>query len=128
MEQKADGVKELGRKLDLDGYRYIYVVYSENVKELLDEEAQTTLDGVDNINDAMRLNFAKDRTVQVIYKGAELGTYPWSALYGYYAIEMDDEVPENVLITMEEDGSLSVQYSDDDDYLTFKCVKSAGEE
>ena len=81
-----------------------------------------------NINDAMRLNFAKDRTVQVIYKGAELGTYPWSALYGYYAIEMDDEVPENVLITMEEDGSLSVQYSDDDDYLTFKCVKSAGEE
>ncbi|WP_461821137.1 hypothetical protein [Blautia stercoris] len=56
--------------------------YSENVKELLDEEAQTTLDGVDNINDAMRLNFAKDRTVQVIYKGAELGTYPWSALYG----------------------------------------------
>ena len=102
--------------------------YSQNVKELLDEEAQTTLDGVDNINDAMRLNFAKDRTVQVIYKGAELGTYPWSALYGYYAIEMDDEVPENVLITMEEDGSLSVQYSDDDDYLTFKCVKSAGEE
>lgn len=62
--------------------------YSENVKELLDEEAQTTLDGVDNINDAMRLNFAKDRTVQVIYKGAELGTYPWSALYGYYTIEM----------------------------------------
>lgn len=52
----------------------------KNVKELLDEEAQTTLDGVDNINDAMRLNFAKDRTVQVIYKGAELGTYPWSAL------------------------------------------------
>ena len=85
--------------------------YSENVKELLDEEAQTTLDGV-----------------QVIYKGAELGTYPWSALYGYYAIEMDDEAPENVLITMEEDGSLSVQYSDEDDYLTFKCVKSAGEE
>ena len=81
-----------------------------------------------NINDAMRLNFAKDRTVQVIYKGAELGTYPWSALYGYYTIEMDDEAPENVLITMEEDGSLSVQYSDDDDYLTFKCVKSAGEE
>lgn len=102
--------------------------YSENVKELLDEEAQTTLDGVDNINDAMRLNFAKDHTVQVIYKGAELGTYPWSALYGYYTIEMDDEAPENVLITMEEDGSLSVQYSDDDDYLTFKCVKSAGEE
>ena len=60
---------------------------------MLDEEAQTTLDGVDNINDAMRLNFAKDRTVQVIYKGAELGTYPWSALYGYYAIEMDDEAP-----------------------------------
>ena len=102
--------------------------YSENVKELLDEEAQTTLDGVDNINDAMRLNFAKDHTVQVIYKGAELGTYPWSALYGYYAIEMDDDAPENVLITMEEDGSLSVQYSDEDDYLTFKCVKSAGEE
>ena len=81
-----------------------------------------------NINDAMRLKFAKDRTVQVIYKGAELGTYPWSALYGYYTIEMDDEAPENVLITMEEDGSLSVQYSDEDDYLTFKCVKSAGEE
>ena len=76
----------------------------------------------------MRLKFAKDRTVQVIYKGAELGTYPWSALYGYYTIEMDDEAPENVLITMEEDGSLSVQYSDEDDYLTFKCVKSAGEE
>ena len=43
--------------------------HSETVEELLGDGTQTTMDGVDNINDALRLTFAKDYTVKVVYKG-----------------------------------------------------------
>lgn len=38
LEQKVDGVEKLEKKLDLDGYKDIYVVYSENVKEIKQDE------------------------------------------------------------------------------------------
>ena len=69
MEQKADGVKELGRKLDLDGYRYIYVVYSENVKEIKqDENINNTTYSLVGIKDdgtasVMNNEFEMDKTV-----------------------------------------------------------------
>ncbi len=34
LNQKVDGKETLGKRLDLDGYNYIYVVYSEKVKEI----------------------------------------------------------------------------------------------
>lgn len=34
LSQKVDGIETLGKRLDLDGYQYIYVVYSENVNEI----------------------------------------------------------------------------------------------
>ena len=69
LEQKADGVKELGKKLDLDGYRYIYVVYSENVKEIKqDENINNTIYSLVGIKDdgtasVMNNEFEMDKTV-----------------------------------------------------------------
>lgn len=42
---------------------------SESVEELLGDGPQTSMEGVDNINDALRLDFKNDRNVTVIYKG-----------------------------------------------------------
>lgn len=49
---------------------------SESVEELLGDGPQTSMEGVDNINDALRLDFKNDRNVTVIYKGEEIGTFP----------------------------------------------------
>ena len=51
---------------------------AESVEELLGDGPQTSMEGVDNINDALRLNIKADRNVTVIYKGEEIGTFPWS--------------------------------------------------
>ena len=34
LNQRVDGIEELGKRLDLDGYSDIYVVYSENVRDI----------------------------------------------------------------------------------------------
>ena len=94
--------------------------YSETVEELLGDGPQTTMDGVDNINDALRLTFAKDYTVKVVYKGQEMGTFKWSLVYGLCNVESENP---SVYVATNEDGSLNVDYSDDEDFLTFKCVK-----
>ena len=49
---------------------------AESVEELLGDGPQTSMEGVDNINDALRLDFKSDRNVTVIYKGEEIGTFP----------------------------------------------------
>ena len=94
--------------------------HSETVEELLGDGPQTTMDGVDNINDALRLTFAKDYTVKVVYKGQEMGTFKWSLVYGLCNVESENP---SVYVATNEDGSLNVDYSDDEDFLTFKCVK-----
>ncbi len=33
------------------------------------------MEGVENISDALRLNFKDDRNVAVVYKGEEIGTF-----------------------------------------------------
>lgn len=38
LEQKADGVEKLGKKLDLEEYTNMYVVYSEKVREIKSDE------------------------------------------------------------------------------------------
>ena len=45
---------------------------SESVEELLGDGPQTSMEGVDNINDALRLDFKNDRNVTAIYKGDQL--------------------------------------------------------
>ena len=57
---------------------------------------------------------------------AKRGGFPGGGMPGNMANLMKQA--QKMQRQMEEDGSLSVQYSDEDDYLTFKCVKSAGEE
>lgn len=96
---------------------------SESVEELLGDGPQTSMEGVDNINDALRLDFKNDRNVTVIYKGEEIGTFPWSVALGYCAIESDNP---SLSVAINDDGTLKVDYSNDEDYYTFHCVKSDG--
>ena len=97
---------------------------AESVEELLGDGPQTSMEGVDNINDALRLDFKSDRNVTVIYKGEEIGTFPWSVALGYCSIESENP---SLIVMINDDGTLKVDYSDDDDYYTFHCVKSDSE-
>lgn len=60
----------------------------------------------------------------VIYKGEEIGTFPWSVALGYCSIESENP---SLTVMINDDGTLKVDYSDDDDYYTFHCVKSDSE-
>ena len=62
--------------------------------------------------------------VTVIYKGEEIGTFPWSVALGYCSIESENP---SLTVMINDDGTLKVDYSDDDDYYTFHCVKSDSE-
>ena len=95
---------------------------AESVEELLGDGPQTAMEGVDNINDALRLNIKADRNVTVIYKGEEIGTFPWSVALGYCTIESDNP---SLSVMINDDGTLDVDYSDDEDYYTFHCVKAS---
>lgn len=95
---------------------------AESVEELLGDGPQTSMEGVDNINDALRLNIKADRNVTVIYKGEEIGTFPWSVALGYCTIESDNP---SLSVMINDDGTLDVDYSDDEDYYTFHCVKAS---
>ena len=63
---------------------------AESVEELLGDGPQTSMEGVENISDALRLNFKDDRNVAVVYKGEEIGTFPWSVAMGYCMIESEN--------------------------------------
>ena len=69
-------------------------------------------------------DFKSDRNVTVIYKGEEIGTFPWSVALGYCSIESENP---SLTVMINDDGTLKVDYSDDDDYYTFHCVKSDSE-
>ena len=94
---------------------------AESVEELLGDGPQTSMEGVENISDALRLNFKDDRNVAVVYKGEEIGTFPWSVAMGYCMIESENP---SLSVTINDDDTLKVAYSDDEDYYTFHCVKS----
>ncbi len=97
---------------------------SESVEELLGDGPQTSMEGVEHINDALRLNFQHDRTVTVSYLGEEIGTFPWSVALGYCTIESEEP---SISVTIKEEGTLEVVYSNDEDYYTFHCIKNATE-
>lgn len=98
---------------------------SESVEELLGDGPQTSMDGVEDIHDALRLEFKNDRSVAVAYKGQEIGTFPWSAALGYCTIETEDP---SFTITINEDETLDVTYSTEEDYYTFHCIRNSMEE
>lgn len=94
---------------------------SDGVEELLEDEMSTTMDGVDDIHDALRLEFNANKEVTVVYKKEELGTYAWYAFSDTAGIEC--ETP-SILVGVNEDGTLNVDYSDDENYYTFHMVKA----
>lgn len=94
---------------------------SENVKEVLDDAPKTKMKGVNNINDAMRLDFTNDRNVTVVYKGKEIGKFTWAVALGNCSIESENP---SIYVDINDDGTLDVTYSDDEDYYTFHCVKA----
>ena len=49
-----------------------------------------------------------------------MGTFKWSLVYGLCNVESENP---SVYVATNEDGSLNVDYSDDEDFLTFKCIK-----
>lgn len=77
---------------------------AESVEELLGDGPQTSMEGVDNINDALRLDFKSDRNVTVIYKGEEIGTFPWSVALGYCSIESENP---SLTVMINDDGDSS---------------------
>lgn len=95
---------------------------SDSVEEVLGDGPQTTMEGVENINDGLRLNFKKDHQVSVIYKGEEIGDFKWSVALGYCTIETEEPA---IYVTILEDQTLEVSYSNADDYYTFHCIKSS---
>lgn len=98
---------------------------SESVEELLDDGPRTSMEGVEDIHDALRLNFKNDRSASVFYKGQEIGTFPWSAALGYCTLETEDP---SITIAINEDETLDVTYSTDEDYYTFHCIRSNTED
>lgn len=98
---------------------------SESVKEVLGDP-QTTMEGVENINDAFRMNVNADKTVDVVYKGQKLDTYTWSIFGTFFSIDKDESDKVNITGDINEDGSMEVTYDNqnDDDYYMFHCVKN----
>ena len=90
---------------------------AESVEELLGDGPQTSMEGVDNINDALH-------ALCVNFFNKEIGTFPWSVALGYCSIESENP---SLTVMINDDGTLKVDYSDDDDYYTFHCVKSDSE-
>lgn len=97
---------------------------SESVEELLGDGPMTTMEGVSDIHDALRLNFKNDRNVDVSYKGEKVGTFPWSVALGYCLIETENP---SLTVKINEDKTLDVDYSTDEDYYMFHCVKNSSE-
>ena len=64
---------------------------SESVEELLGDGPQTSMNGIEDIHDALRLTFQNDRTVVVSYMGEEIGTFPWSVAFEY--VPSDETLP-----------------------------------
>ena len=73
------------------------------MEELLGDGPQTSMEGVDNINDALRLDFKSDRKCkQLFIKGEEIGTFPWSVALGYCSIESENP---SLTVMINDDGT-----------------------
>lgn len=93
---------------------------SVTVEEILGDGPKTSFPGVDDIHDALRLNFKADNQVEIIYKGESIGSYSWDIALGICTIDSDNPL---FLVMMNEDNTMNVTYSTDDDYYDFICEK-----
>ncbi len=85
------------------------------VQEVLDDEPKTAMEGVDDIQNALRFNFKGDGNVNIIYKGNDLGDAPWSSVGHYITIESDSldimaEIDEDKLVAYVIDGANNYQF------------------
>lgn len=92
---------------------------SESVTDVLGDEVN--LDDVCEMHDALRFYFNKDHTVEVTYLGDSIGTFEWESVLGYVSIETGEDF--SIYITMNEDGTMSADYTDDEVYYTFAMAK-----
>ena len=92
---------------------------SETITDVLGDEVN--LDDVCEIHDALRFYFSKDHTVEVTYLGESIGSFDWESTLGYVSIETGEDF--SIYITMNEDGTMSADYTDDEDYYRFEMDK-----
>ena len=93
---------------------------SITVEEILGDGPKTSFPGVNDIHDALRLNFKSDNQVDIIYKGESIGSYSWDIALGICTIESDNP---SFFVTINDDDTINVTYSTDDDYYDFLCEK-----
>ena len=91
---------------------------SQTVEELFGEGPVPVADAE---SDGLVMEFNKDHTVAVKHRGASVGTFGWSVAFGSCLIESDSP---SLFVTVNDDGSLDVTYSDGTDYLTYHTVKA----
>ena len=75
------------------------------------------------VADALHLSFTKEHEVTVNYLGQELGTFPWSMDFGYCTIDTGSQ-NYSLYVTVNDDGTIQLDYSDANDYTMFHCVKA----
>ena len=86
---------------------------SNTVTDVLDDPVEGMT------GDELKMEFAADHTVQVTFKGNDLGSYGWSLLGDWGSID-SDEISISWSIG---DNELIVDYSEGDDYFIFNCTK-----
>lgn len=112
----------------MDPYNYWPPEEQNMVGEWVPERATDVLNTpIDSFNgmavgDALHLAFGKDHKVTVNYMGQELGSFPWSVDLGYCSIDTEGQ-NYSLYVTLNDDGTIQVDYSDSADYNMFYCVK-----
>ncbi|MDO4477932.1 MAG: hypothetical protein Q4B73_02680 [Lachnospiraceae bacterium] len=94
---------------------------SESVLPIMEEEPYTSIEGLDDIHDALRVSFYEDHTCSITFFGEDLGTYDWDNSFG---LNIDCDLDSvSIYPTLADDGSLSIDISTEDDYVTYNMVK-----
>lgn len=70
--------------------------------------------------DELKMEFASDHTVNITFKGEDLGSHKWSLLGDWGSLDDDLSISWDIY----EDG-IEVDYSTDQDYYIFYCTKQA---
>ncbi|MBM6809203.1 hypothetical protein [Faecalicoccus pleomorphus] len=70
--------------------------------------------------DELKMEFAADHTVNITFKGEDLGSHKWSLLGDWGSLDDDLSISWDIY----EDG-IEVDYSTDQDYYIFYCTKQA---
>lgn len=91
---------------------------AESVADALGDAVQ--IEGVSNIEDALRFEMKGDHTAELTFKGENLGSFPWS--FGLGIATIDDVKDYTIIVNPPEDGKATVSVSNSDFYYDFVCV------